>query len=311
MSVRSASSMALRPMLSLNLSVDGEMCASVLQVKQHVQRAWHDLLTQDVKVNLSDYILAKEVRMGEYSSNRTLPLGAIVAERNMEIDPRAAPLYKQRVPYVVVAGPRNSRLGELVISPHMLLNQSTKSRLNVVYYIEKQMIPALRRVFTLVGADVDAWFRDMPKSHRQADPPPTLAYKWIYGDAGSSTSSTHHHTIDSHFSSLHCIVCSALGLRNGQVVCHNCQTQPQAVHAILAEWIRHWECNEQRLRTVCFHCTGGADVDRCDSPWCFRLFLRPSEHAPCPCCDAREYRRCDSLDCPIFFSRKRCSIMIR
>jgi hypothetical protein len=39
-------------------------------------------------------------------------------------------------------------------------------RLNVVYYISKQIIPAMERVLSLVGADVRSWYSCMPKTLR-------------------------------------------------------------------------------------------------------------------------------------------------
>jgi len=39
-------------------------------------------------------------------------------------------------------------------------------RINSTYYITKQLLPALERLFSLLGADVRRWYLDMPRSSR-------------------------------------------------------------------------------------------------------------------------------------------------
>eukprot|EP00122_Pirum_gemmata_P017837 Pgem_evm2s16712 len=67
----------------------------------------------------------------------------------MTRDPRADPRYKERIPYVVAAGPPRSRLYEQVVDPLMFLNNDG-SFINTNYYIEKQLIPPLDRIFKLI-----------------------------------------------------------------------------------------------------------------------------------------------------------------
>lgn len=59
-------------------------------------------------------------------------------------------LDKERVPYVVVhRGPKH-RLIDATVNPRDLLNDRSL-RLNGTYYIEKQIIPAIDRVFKILG----------------------------------------------------------------------------------------------------------------------------------------------------------------
>lgn len=52
-----------------------------------------------------DFIFAREVRLGTYSVKAaTLPPAAVVASKAMAADPRAEPLYGERVPFVVSVG---------------------------------------------------------------------------------------------------------------------------------------------------------------------------------------------------------------
>lgn len=78
-------------------------------------------------------------------------------------DPRAAARYGDRVPYVVVCGEPTARLVDLVVSPHDVLRNPHKMRINAKYYITKQLIPVLARVFNLVGTSVSKWYDDMPR----------------------------------------------------------------------------------------------------------------------------------------------------
>ena len=78
-------------------------------------------------------------------------------------DPRAAARYGDRVPYVVVCGEPTARLVDLVVSPHDVLRNPHKMRINAKYYITKQLIPVLARVFNLVGASISKWYDDMPR----------------------------------------------------------------------------------------------------------------------------------------------------
>ncbi|KAI9502882.1 hypothetical protein BX070DRAFT_225753 [Coemansia spiralis] len=118
------------------------------------------------EVPLEEFIIAKEVRMGTYSG-RTLPAHVKVAVDNMAYDMQAEPQYGERVPYVVVSNGICSRLNDQVVRPHMLLKRADL-RLNAQYYIEKQITPALDRVFSLMGVDVRAWIDKMPKRLRSS-----------------------------------------------------------------------------------------------------------------------------------------------
>eukprot|EP00879_Flechtneria_rotunda_P013763 GHRR01014376.1.p1 GENE.GHRR01014376.1~~GHRR01014376.1.p1 ORF type:complete len:427 (+),score=142.69 GHRR01014376.1:156-1436(+) len=137
-------------------------------VKDYCMRQWCKILSN--RVSIQDFVFCKEVRLGTYSPNAaTLPPAAIVAAKSMAVDPRAEPRYAERVPYVVVAGAPGSRLVDLVVAPQVLVQQDTSRaalRLHANYYITKQIIPALERVLTLVGADVRSWFSNMRKPTR-------------------------------------------------------------------------------------------------------------------------------------------------
>lgn len=134
------------------------------QVKATVVEACRKALSGDV--SLRDCLFAKEVKLGRYRNPASLPPAAVVATRAMMADPRAEPRYKERVPYVVVHGTPGARLVDLVVAPEVAASSRSDLRVNGVYYVSRQIVPALARVLNLAGGDVEAWVRDMQR------PPP-------------------------------------------------------------------------------------------------------------------------------------------
>ncbi|KAA8545131.1 hypothetical protein F0562_019980 [Nyssa sinensis] len=82
------------------------------KVRAYLQRQWTRILSG--RVTLQDFVFAKEVRLGTYSTRASsLPPAAIVATKAMRADPRAEPRYAERIPYVVVHGEPGSRLVDM------------------------------------------------------------------------------------------------------------------------------------------------------------------------------------------------------
>lgn len=68
-------------------------------------------------------------------------------------------------------------------------------QLHGTYYITKQIIPALARVFDLLGVDIRLWFSEMPRVQR------TIKFGQRQKHARM--------TIDSYYSSGHCAICES------------------------------------------------------------------------------------------------------
>ncbi|CAK9870824.1 unnamed protein product [Sphagnum jensenii] len=251
------------------------------QVKQYLQRQWSKILSG--RISLHDFIFAKEVRLGTYSARASvLPPAAIVASKAMAVDPRAEPRYGERVPYVVVHGEPGARLSDVVVDPHTML--ANELRLHDTYYITKQIIPALQRVFGLVGADLKLWFAELPRVYR----PPTSKrvglisknnpFKFLPNSNRRNKEAVQQKgTIDHYYLSQHCTVCGQL-MRGSQLVCTACISNPQAVVTVLTTQTAQLEKEFKHLEALCRHC-GGANGE-------------PEGHIACI-----------SLDCPIFFER--------
>lgn len=86
----------------------------------------------------------------------------------MAYDRRLEPRVGERVPYVIVYGVPGMPLIQLVRRPMEVL-QDPGLRLNAAYYITKQMLPPLARMFQLIGVDVFSWYQELPRVRRTND----------------------------------------------------------------------------------------------------------------------------------------------
>lgn len=67
---------------------------------------------------------------------------------------------------MVVHGEPGARLVDCVVHPQAYLAAGGRLQLHGQYYITKQILPALDRLFSLLGADVHEWFSSMSKPQR-------------------------------------------------------------------------------------------------------------------------------------------------
>ena len=59
-----------------------------------------------------------------------------------------------------------ARLVDMVVPPAALVEPTSQLRLHALYYITKQIIPAMERVLSLMGVDIRAWFAALPRPQR-------------------------------------------------------------------------------------------------------------------------------------------------
>lgn len=221
------------------------------------------------KVSIQDFCFAKEVKLGTYSDKGPPPPGALISARRMLEDPRLEPQYGERVPYVVVTGGPGARLIDRCVAPDVLLNDA-QSELDAEYYISKNIIPPLERIFNLVGANIRQWFDEMPKYQRIRRIEAGLITDGM--DLGLSKK-----TLESYMKSSTCLVCRE-ALDTEAPLCNSCFRQgPQSLMYLQARLIKA-QRKAAELVKVCRSCSG----------------LSWSEEI-----------RCDSKDCPVFYSRTR------
>ncbi|XP_021772931.1 DNA polymerase zeta catalytic subunit-like [Chenopodium quinoa] len=220
-------------------------CQDISKVKAYLQRQWSRILSG--RISIQDFVFAKEVRLGTYSTraSSSLPPAAIVASKAMRVDPRAEPRYAERVLYVVVHGEPGARLVDMVVDPQELLSMESPYRLNDLYYITKQIIPALQRVFGLIGADLRQWFQDMPRPVRDAPA------KQHFSAVNSLRA-----RIDYYYSSKHCVLCGEL-VQTANYFCEKCSKKGPVTVAAMTGRTLKLERDIQHLVAICRHCGGG------------------------------------------------------
>ncbi|KAK0663959.1 putative DNA polymerase zeta catalytic subunit [Cercophora samala] len=137
--------------------------ADLSKVKEYFQTQCSKIMRGSVSVQ--DFCFAREVKLGSYSAKGPGPAGALIASKKMLEDVRAEPQYGERVPYVVVTGAPGARLIDRCIAPEELLERGETEglELDAEYYIGKNLIPPLERIFNLVGANVRTWYEEIPK----------------------------------------------------------------------------------------------------------------------------------------------------
>lgn len=221
-----------------------------MQVKDYLQRQWTRILCE--RVSLQDFVFSKEVRLGTYRAS-SLPPAALVATKAMKADPRAEPRYGERIPYVVIHGEPGARLVDMVVDPLDLLEINSPYRLNDLYYINKQIIPALQRVFGLLGADLSKWFSEMPRPVR-----PSLAKRNFYEPKSDSDDSRHgisrkastsRTRIDYYYLSQHCTLCGEL-VQASTYLCDSCSKKRPVVAAAIVGKTSKLERDIQHLCAV-------------------------------------------------------------
>jgi DNA polymerase zeta len=273
------------------------------QIKSYFQAQCTKIMSG--RVSVQDFCFAKEVKLGTYADKGPPPPGALLATRRMLRDPRAEPQYGERVPYVVVAGAPGARLWERCVEPERLLDDEN-AELDAEYYITKNLIPPLERIFNLVGANVRGWWEEMPKVQRVR----------MGGGGGGGAVRNGLTTMERYMARSACLVCRAKlapasslsttkrktknddaageeggGGGEGDVddeplplcpPCRHVQT-PRTLLALRGE-LQQAQRKQRELHDICRSCAGlafGEDV------------------------------RCDSRDCPVFYSRVKADAQCR
>ncbi|KAK5853402.1 hypothetical protein PBY51_007189 [Eleginops maclovinus] len=214
----------------------------ISQVKQFVQHQCIKVL--DGRASMQDLTFAKEYRgSSSYRPGACVP-ALELSRRMMAYDRRLEPRVTERVPYVIVYGMPGVPLIQLVRRPMEVL-QDPGLRLNATYYITKQILPPLARMFQLIGVDVFSWYQELPRIQKAS------CFSVVGGDEVGRKG-----TISQYFTTLHCPVCDELTQLG---VCSRCRAEPQRVAVTLHQDMRQWERQQEQLLKVCRNCTGSAE----------------------------------------------------
>ncbi|XP_019740532.1 DNA polymerase zeta catalytic subunit isoform X2 [Hippocampus comes] len=214
----------------------------ISQVKQFVQRQCVKVL--DGRASVQDLTFAKEYRGGaSYRPGACVP-ALELTRRMMAYDRRLEPRVGERVPYVIVYGMPGVPLIQLVRRPLEVL-QDPGLRLNASYYITKQILPPLGRMFQLIGVDVLSWYQELPRIQKAS------CSSGVGGEGVARKG-----TISQYFTTLHCPVCDELTQLG---VCSRCRASPQRVAVTLQQDIGQREREQDRLLEICKNCSGCAE----------------------------------------------------
>lgn len=233
-------------------NIDGE-------VKPYVQRQFMKILKGRIGC-LQDYIFAREYRgMERYTPNACVP-ALKIAKKLRESNPRAEPLRKERVPYVITYGTPEQPLIQLVRTPLELI-QNPYLRLNGTYYIERVIIPTLNRIFMLMNIDVMKWYSELPRVN--------LFPRSVYLQARDSAAKPR--TLPQYFAPGQCPVCGQKALNDD--ICSTCSSRTDFAAVNLKEEIRLIEKKFHAIVSICKSCTGNLDLEpNCVSVDCPQLF---------------------------------------
>ncbi|KAF3353165.1 hypothetical protein VdG1_00637 [Verticillium dahliae VDG1] len=248
--------------------------ADLSQVKAYFQAQCEKIMRGTVSIQ--DFCFAKEVKLGSYSDKGPPPPGAMISTKRMLEDARAEPQYGERVPYVVVTGAPGARLIDRCVAPETLLRDS-QSQLDAEYYISKNLIPPLERIFNLVGANVRQWYDDMPKVQRvrRLEQRTGAATRLGQGLGQGQGQGTSRKTLESYMKSASCIVCDVKMKVEG-TLCERCRGDvPPSILNLQSRLMRE----EKRYLDVVKLCRSCAALPPLDDV------------------------ACDSKDCPVFYSR--------
>ncbi|KAM6535632.1 DNA polymerase zeta [Fusarium falciforme] len=226
--------------------------ADLSQIKAYFQKQCQKIMRNNVSVQ--DFCFAKEVRLGTYSDKGPAPAGALISTKRMLEDARAEPQYGERVPYVVITGAPGARLIDRCVAPEELLS-NPHWRLDAEYYISKNLIPPLERIFNLVGANVRQWYDEMPKVQRIRH---------------ATTLGTRKTTLESYMKSSHCLICDKKFANEDNPLCPACRTNVPASLLTLQTRLSTEERRLQEVLSLCRSCAGIGPVEdvQCDSKDC-------------------------------------------
>ncbi|WFD30343.1 DNA-directed DNA polymerase [Malassezia sp. CBS 17886] len=242
------------------------------EVKQYCQRQWRRIMAGHISPH--HLLMAKEVRLGSYSAHAQPPPGAVLAMRELRHDPHGAPHRNERVPYLMRQSAPGAKLSDMVFAPAEVLADPLIP-LHTHYYIQRTIIPPLARILQLAGADVQAWFDEMPKARRIRSAHTAVAAR----DASRlATLRAHYHTDGCEVCGQRTAILVSRTRTQPPALCLDCMQNPETSTYDAVVPLHAEEARQRAIHAICTSCAGEG----------------PLERPPCV-----------SLDCPLRYSRAR------
>ena len=198
------------------------------------------------RINLKDFIIAKEYRGRDTYDNAKSIAACQIANRSLVKDPLSEPLTCERVPYLIVCGRPNQPLYELVRSPEELM-QNNDLKLNYEYYVMKQILPPLDRIMCLMKINVFDWIKNV--SFR----PKIFKFTNDYESASSGKPTI---SISNFIYSTDCVLCGKKRESSQEQLCSNCKKLDQVSLYKLRLGIQKSEKKMTNFFKLCQICTG-------------------------------------------------------
>ncbi|PKI85068.1 DNA-directed DNA polymerase [Malassezia vespertilionis] len=223
-------------------------------VKRYCQRQWENIYAG--KVSPLHLITAKQVRLGSYRSHAQLPPGAALAAREMLHDTNCVPHQGERIPFLIRHGPPGAKLNDLAVNPRAVLDDPTFV-LHADYYIRRMIVPALARLFNLIGINIQSWLDEMPP---------------IRARNMSNVAFSHGYSRET------CLLC---GQHTLQLFCQDCTLNPETSLFHALEPLREAEHKQVALHAICNACADDGSSERppCVSLDCALTYARAKNDA--------------------------------
>lgn len=283
--------------------------ADISKIKEYVKNQFFKIMSN--KVSIKDFCFAKEVKIGTYKSEKSMPPGALLVTKKMNMDIGYEPQYKERVPYVIMRRHHNDRLRDKAILLEDIAKQPN-FQLDSEYYITKMLIPPLDRIFSLIGVDVKEWYYEMPRYFKYDDIDQAKAGVGNHNNNGGHRNGNRRiaanqddFSLDAKMRNVNllqkflqvekCVNChkninkkhqqqrSINGNGNSKVttkLCEDCAAnEPETLFQIMNK-VKHQQIQMSKLYTICRDCS----VNQLNAAGVFEIW-------------------CDSGDCPIYYSR--------
>src|SRR5699024_4204726 len=128
------------------------------------------------------------------------------------------------------------------------------AQLDAEYYITKNLVPPLERIFNLKGADIRSWYNEMPKQ---------IQFQPVdYGNEAGTT-------LRSYMKSSSCVICGVNSATDGYC-CASCIQEPVDSTFILQAKIKERQSCVIELEEICRNCASipPASEVRCISGDC-------------------------------------------
>ncbi|AMD21151.1 HEL129Wp [Eremothecium sinecaudum] len=243
------------------------------QVKSYITEEFKRIIEGNIIVQ--DFCFSREVRMGTYANENSLPPAGAVAKMRAQEDEMAEPQYGERVTYLVVQGKSGDRLVDRCVPPEKFLELPSMT-LDYEYYITKTLIPPLERFFKIVGLDIRELYRDLPR------------FKDLKNIFTSDMNG-----LPRIVNSATCLKCRNIILhRNKFKICEKCQASPDSTAEFLL--VEKKIANENRMKSILKTCKNCA----------FHIAKGQSDTL------TEAAFSCDSHDCPNYFSRRKYEALL-